>query len=175
MAAHYTLMNMVSPMNDISRQVISSLGVLFVGVFSATGAVAQNDGPLQTDWSTSCLSPRVCEMKSEILSGGIAAANASVFNLRGRYLFQYTIPLGPDLTQGIRVKIDQEPATETSILNCTGAGCTGTLELTSSMIQSMKQGNNLNILFYSALNQDSFAITFDLGGFTAAFNDLIAG
>lgn len=175
MAAQFILKSVVPSMNKMHWQFISALGALLLGLFSTTGAIAQDEGLRQTGWSTSCLSPRVCEMKSEILSGGLTAAHASVFNLRGRYLFQYTIPLGPDLTQGIRIRIDQEPTVETHILNCTGAGCTGTVELTSALIQDMKKGGDLHILFSNALNQDSFAITFDLGGFTVAFNDLIAG
>jgi invasion protein IalB len=161
-------------MNKIPKKIATALMVFCGGVFVDSSAIAQNAPPQETGWSTSCLSDQVCELKTEINSGGNVAARISVFNIRGMFFFQYTIPLGVDIKQGIFIKIDEEgqPIT-TRLSNCTGNGCTGSFELTTPVIQSMKQGNNLAILFSSPTTQDSFAITFSLSGFTANFAKII--
>lgn len=160
-------------MNKITKQLLSGLVTLCWGSFVGSDIIAQNAPPQEAGWSAACLSDRVCELKSEISSSGRVAARVSVFNIRGYFFFQYTIPLGVDLTQGVFVRVDEEQNIPTEVSSCSGNGCTGTFDLTSPMIQSMKRGSNLAIHFTSPINQDTFAITFSLSGFTARFADII--
>lgn len=162
-------------MNRIPKKTAAALIFFCGGLFLHSGAIAQNAPSQETGWSTSCLSDQVCELKSEIKSSDIVAARISVFNIRGIFFFQYTIPLGIDIKQGIFIKIDDEGHhITTRVLSCTGNGCTGSLELTTPVIQSMKRGANLAILFSSPTTQDSFAINFSLSGFSAGFAEIVS-
>lgn len=138
-------------------------------------AMAQQSTLQSTGWSNECLTARVCELRSEILSDSSVAARLSVFNLRGQFILQYTIPLGVDISRGIQIAIDGEQPIPTRLINCTGSGCIGTIDLNPDFIQSMKQGINLNILFTGADTQDTFAISFSLSGFTVSFTELVKG
>lgn len=144
---------------------------LSMGVFLSSSTYAQQN----TGWNVACLSPQVCELKSEIFLNEIVAARVSVVNIRGQLILQYTLPLGIDISQGILISIDEGPGFQTRLVNCTDLGCIGTIDLTSEIVQSMKGGNNLNLLYTAAQNQDTFSIPFSLSGFTAGFSELVAG
>ena len=152
----------------------SALITIAITSFISSNVLAQDTPPQETGWSTSCLSERVCEVKSEITANDIVAARASVFNIRGRFIFQYTIPLGIDLTQGIFIRIDENQSIDTELLECSSAGCSGTLELTSPVIQSMKNGTALQIGFTNSADQDTYIINFSLIGFTDGFAGAIS-
>lgn len=144
-------------------------------LLSAGPAYAQQNVLEISDWKIACLDARLCEMKSEIISGGAVAARIGVLNYRGQFLFQYTIPLGIDLEQSVFLRIDDEPLISTAVVNCSGLGCTGFVALDTNMIQNMKRGDDISILFSSSVSNDPFAITFSLSGFTASFAEIING
>lgn len=141
----------------------------------AAPAVSQESGPQAPEWAAQCLDTRVCEMRSEIIANNNVAARLSVLNYRGRFMVQYTIPLGVDIDQGVFLQVDENAPIEAAVDSCAGNGCTGTIGLNTPIIQSMKAGSNVVILFSSSVNQDSFAITFSLRGFTARFNEIVNG
>jgi invasion protein IalB len=149
--------------------------ILSLGVLPVTKSFAQEGAQRSAGWTASCLDARLCEMKSELSPSGTVAARVGILNYRGHFMFQYTIPLGVDLKQGIFLRVDEEPPIATEIANCSGFGCTGIIMLNTSIIQSMKRGSNLAILFSSSINQDSFAITFSLSGFTTSFTKIVDG
>ena len=138
-------------------------------------AHAQQNGPQTRPWTTACLERQVCELKTEIIAGGTVAARASIVNVRGQFTFQYTIPLGVDVRRPILIRIDNDEPIETELIHCSGSGCTGAMEVNSALIQSMKRGTNMSLVFINPRNQDSFAITFSLSGFTSGYNELVSG
>lgn len=125
-------------------------------------------------WYVKCLDDGVCELTTTISSNKHVAARLSVFNLRGHFLFQYVLPSGVDFTQGVSLVIDDQLPIATNILNCGRFGCLGTANLTSELVQLMKKGKQMQIVFYSPNNQDKFVINFSLSGFTAGFNKMVS-
>lgn len=151
----------------------SAIIIVCLAYFWSFEAMAQQSTLQSTGWSNECLTTRVCELKSEILSDSSVAARLSVFNIRGQFFLQYTIPLGVDISRGIQLAIDNQPPVLTRLTSCTEFGCTGTADINPDFIQSMKQGIDLNVLFTGADTQDTFAISFSLSGFTASYNELV--
>ncbi|WP_175502277.1 invasion associated locus B family protein [Aliiroseovarius crassostreae] len=142
---------------------------IFVWVLTAGLSLAQEKAPAEAGWGVTCLTDRVCELKTEIVSGATVAARVSIIHVRGEFWLQYTIPLGVDLRRGIQLSIDDGESFETTITSCTAYGCTGRLDLTPEIIESMQQGNILRIFFVRPSVQRVFLIPFSLVGFTAGF------
>ena len=158
----------------VLKNVTTVIASICFAIFG-TIAGAQQNGPQTTPWTTSCLERQVCELKSEILAGGGVAARASVVNLRGQFLLQYTLPLGIDVRRPVLIRIDNDEPITTELIHCSGTGCTGAADVTGELIQSLKRGTNLSFVFQNPRNQDSLAITFSLSGFTAGYNELVGG
>lgn len=145
---------------------------VFLWVLTASFSLAQENTPVEAGWGVTCLTDRVCELKTEIVSGATIAARVSIIHVRGDLWLQYTIPLGVDLERGIQLSIDDGEKFETTMSSCTSYGCTGRLDLTPEIIESMKQGNALRIFFVRPSVQRIFLIPFKLEGFTAGFEEL---
>lgn len=148
--------------------------IMSVSLILATACTAQQVTSEATGWSYACLTQGLCELKAEIRANNTVAARISVIYIRDRFILQYTIPLGVDFARGVEIAIDEEPRIPTNLISCSVVGCTGDIDLNPDIIQTMKKGSELKILFARASSQDTFAITFSLVGFTAGFSGLVA-
>lgn len=159
-------------MNDNLGRLLS-LGVSVLSSFTFLAGQASAQAEISNSgWSVDCLSPRFCEMKYEIRQGDAVAATFSVVHVRGQMFLQYEIPLGIDLTRGVTIGIDAEPPVETELLNCTGFGCVGTAPMTSKLVDDMKRGSSLQLVFSNPNSRDVLAIPVSLAGTAAAFQEL---
>lgn len=149
-----------------------STQAILVWTLTADAAHSQESSTTEVGWDVTCLTDRVCELKTEITQNNIVAARVSVFRARGHYWLQYTIPLGVDLKRGVQIAIDEKVKIPTTLDNCTIFGCTGQMDLGPDVVDSLKEGSALNIYFVNPTVQETFVIQFSLTGFTSGFREL---
>lgn len=160
-------------MFPINKLVISFCAIsAFLISICTLPAYAQDAENAAPAWGSNCISPQVCELKSEILQDTYVAARVSIFHIRGYYFLQYTIPISVDLVQGVAIAIDDGQPMATTLSSCSAIGCVGTMPATPSLIRNMKTGQSLKVQFVAPNTKNLLEIGFSLLGFTKAFDQI---
>ncbi len=84
-------------------------------------------------------------------------------------LLQIQMPLGLNLTEPIQIKVDNGNAEKHPIQTCTNTGCFASLTANERLVNAMRGGSDLKIIFQDA-NKKPIEMAVPLLGFGVAFD-----
>jgi len=164
--------------------------VLVLGALAAGSALAQ--APAQQGsakptrgnepaWATRCLAPErgavlTCVMEQRLLNQGGQLVAAVIVRVSGddpEPELAMQLPLGIDLAQGVRMKVDQGAAEQLAVRTCESSGCYLEIPLSDELLAKLKAGQTLTLQL-KPMEGEAVSLPFTLTGFTAAFNKIAA-
>lgn len=139
---------------------------------------ARNNEPA---WATRCLAPErgavlTCVMEQRLLNQGGQLVAAVIVRVSGddpQPELAMQLPLGIDLAQGVRMRIDQGAEEQLAVRTCESSGCYLEIVLPEELLGKLKAGQTLT-LELKPMEGEAVRLPFTLAGFTAAYNKIAA-
>ncbi|MGB0713271.1 MAG: invasion associated locus B family protein [Gammaproteobacteria bacterium] len=160
----------------------TALFALSLGGVAANAQAEIKDGQQFQDWKAVCqeITPKdkppvnVCRIAQQAFRPDgkpVAALSIGYRAGQDKPLAVITVPLGVALKTGLGLSIDEANPTPVPYSICVPAGCQAIGPLDDTMVEALKKGNKLSILFISPEGKKLRA-DLSLSGFTAAMNAL---
>lgn len=163
--------------------------ILMVGTVLGTPALAQapQQGAAKPGrgnepaWATRCLAAErgaalTCVMEQRLLNQGgqlVAAVIVRVSGADPEPELAMQLPLGIDLAQGVRMRIDQGAEQQLAVRTCESSGCYLEIPLPEELLGKLKAGQTLTLQL-KPMEGEAVSLPFTLAGFTAAYNKIAA-
>lgn len=102
------------------------------------------------------------------IAGGLNIAIAS----KQRPVMTLRFNKNAHIPAGIGIKIDNNPAIRTKILNCDAKVCETNLIMDAKMLEEMQRGRGLQLVFLNNISGKQVTLPFSLNGFAEAYGKL---
>lgn len=136
----------------------------------------QESKSIHGSWSYEC-SERLCFISQMLMAkqndkvgiaGGVNIAIAS----KQRPVMTLRFNKNAHIPAGIGIKIDNNPAIRTKILNCDAKVCETNLIMDAKMLEEMQRGRGLQLVFLNNISGKQVTLPFSLNGFAEAYGKL---
>ena len=141
-----------------------------------TKAIAQNAN--EDPWTLTCAADNknFCLMRSNITNADnqtiarVVIGETAVEGKNIPYINAF-LPLKLLIPAGVGFRVDEGEATKLNLQYCDQQFCRAHVTLNETNINSMKRGNNLQLILTDSNSKKTLGLNFSLAGFTATFND----
>lgn len=136
-------------------------------LFSLPGPAPAREADGQT-WKVACDAGKACQLSYTQSNDDEVVTRILIYEVGGRTVLEYLVPLRIDLQKGIALRIDGEMF-PTKLLYCDAPGCVGFAVLGDGLLARMKAGATLGVVFSPHDRKRAYAFEYSLQGFTAAW------
>lgn len=173
----------------MSHRRLDLASILVLGALAGGSALAQapQQGAAKPGrgsepaWATRCLAPErgavlTCVMEQRLLNQSGQLVAAVIVRVTGddpEPELAMQLPLGIDLAQGVRMRIDQGAEEQLAVRTCESSGCYLEIPLPQELLGRLKAGQTLTLQL-KPMEGEAVSLPFTLAGFTAAYNKVAA-